>query len=150
MAICSDTSEVQPRVVGDGQQLPADVPDHNCGDNREADLLERFEPPRGIPESFLGRDRGDEESDERRHDPIVETALDVERPADPHRHRLVGDDRQAERGVGGCQDGGDQCRCRPPHRGEHQIGQQRAGKDRERQSDEQQPTGQTGIALDIP
>jgi hypothetical protein len=42
-------------------------------------LLERFEPPCLIADRFLGCRRGDEKGDEWRRDPVVETALDVER-----------------------------------------------------------------------
>ena len=99
---------------------------------------------------LLGRGRSDEKGDEWRRDPVVETALDVERSPNPRRNGLVGDDRQAERRVGGRQDRGDQCRRRPPDLGKHEVGQQRAGHDRQRQPDEQQPAGQTGVALDVP
>src|SRR4029453_14456276 len=78
-----------------------------------------------------------------------EAALDIQRSSDPYRNSGVGDDRQAERRAGGGQDGGDQRCRRPPALGNRGAGEQRAGRDRERQSDEQQPAGQPGIALDV-
>ena len=136
--------------MANGEELAAEVSDDDRGDDRQPDLLERLEAPCRVAEGFLGRGHGDEQGDERRGDPVVETALDVERPPDPRRNGLVGDDRQAERRVGGRQDGGDQRRRGPADVGKHEVGQQRTGHDRERQTDEQQPVGQSRVALDVP
>ena len=136
-------------VVGHRQQLPAQVADHHRGHDRQPDLGERLQPPCRVAERFLGRDRGDEQGDKGCRDPIVEAALDIQGSSDPHRNGRVGDHRQPERRVGRGQDGGQQRRRRPPDLGKHQIGHQRAGNDRQRQPDEQQPAGQPGVALDI-
>ena len=136
-------------VLGERDQPPAEISDDDRRDDRQADLLERLEPPPVITEILLGRDNRDEEGDERRGDAVVETALDVERPANPRRHRPVRDDRHSERRVGGRQDGGDQRGRRPAGLGKHQVGQQAADDDRQRQPDEQQPRGRLRVALDV-
>jgi hypothetical protein len=150
IAICSDTAEVQPRWLANAGSLPPRYPTTTAATIASPICLIASSPPSRIAERFLGRDRGDEEGDEWRRDAVVEAALDVERSSDAHRNGLVGDDRQAERRVGGRQDGGDQGCRRPPDLGKHEVGEQRAGNDRERQPDEQQPARQTCIALDIP
>jgi len=137
-------------VIGQGQQLPANIADHDRSHDGQPDLGERFQPPCRLAEPFLGGHDSDEEGDQWRRDAIVEPALDIQRSSDPRRNGLVGDHRQPQRRVGGRQDGGDQCCRRPPDLGKHQVCQQRARNDRERQPDEQQPAGHTGIAFDIP
>jgi hypothetical protein len=115
--------------------------DHDRGDDCQADLLERFEPPCRVAEILVGRDHGDEEGDERSRNPIVESALDVQRSPDPYRNGPVGDNRQAERRVRRGQDGGDQGCRRPPDPGKHEVRQHCAGNHGQRQSDEQQSAG---------
>jgi hypothetical protein len=137
-------------IMGEGHELPADIPDDERGDDRQPDLLERFESPRLTAETLLGRAHRDEQGDERRGDPVIETALDVERPADTHRNRPLGHDRQAERHVGRRQDSGDQRGRTPSGVGDYEISHQRAGRYGKRQPDEQQPLGQALIALDVP
>ena len=136
-------------VIGQGQELPAEVSDDDRGDDGQPDLLQCLQPPRPIPDTVLGRDERDEKGDERRRDPVIEPAFDVERPADPHRNSPVGHDRQAERRVGGRQDGGEQRGRRPLDTGENEISHQRAGRNREWQPHKKQPVGQAGVALDV-
>jgi hypothetical protein len=87
---------------------------------------------------------------ERRSDPVVEAALDVEQPPDPGRNRRVDHHARAQRGVGGRQGGADQQGEPDAHAVEQGQCEQRAQADRQRQPDPEQPGVQARIRLQLP
>jgi hypothetical protein len=84
---------------------------------------------------LLERQR-EEQRHQRCGDPIVQPALDVQRPADPHRHATIGEDRQPQRGVGRSQDGADQEREAEPFRGKQPNRRRRAQEHGQRHADQ--------------
>ena len=87
---------------------------------------------------------------ERRGDPVVEAALDVDQPPDPGRDRRVDHHARAQGGVGGRQRGADQQGEPDAHAAEQGQRQQRAQADRQRQPDPQQPRVQARIGSQLP
>ncbi len=86
----------------------------------------------------LGRGHRQGEGHDRRHDPVVEPALDIEGPSEPHRDLLVVDHLRAQSGVGGRQRRRDEA-----HHGQRQVGEaprrnDRAQHQRERQAHPEQ------------
>ena len=112
----------------------------HASDEAVADLLQH-EVHGGVrrhsPLVPFGEGKRDEE--ERDADSVVQAALDVETLPDPRRDPLVGDDRLAERRVGAGEHDREHERLDQADAGQHADPDERAGGDRERQTDPEQP-----------
>ena len=88
---------------------------------------------------------GEKEQDKRGRNAIVQPALDVECPADAHRHPRVVEDRQAQRGVGGRKHRPQQTGKGQPLLWQQQQGHARPAHDGEQQANGEQPGRQDSI-----
>jgi hypothetical protein len=88
------------------------------------------------------------ERDERCGDPVVQSALDVERPTDPHGDRAVDEDPETQGGIGRSEDDRDQCGLGPPDPQERH-GDERPERHRQREADGEQSTGDRRVVLDV-
>ena len=129
---------------------PADDPADDPGDDAQADLLRR--EPEEVQDRAVG-DLGPRELEgqqvERHRDAVVQAALDVEALAHPRRHRRVGDDALAERGVGRREDDRDECGFDEQHAREDQSRDRDSGGDGERQPDSEQPHGESELSAEL-
>ena len=128
--------------AGAGADGHADEDADGQVDQGGADALDRAE-------ALLAGEGGDGEQHERRAQPVVEPALDVEHPPHPHRHDGVEHGRGAEPGIGRGHGGREEQEHQRRHPGEDDPAEQPPGGDGQRQPDEQQPGHQAAVGGDL-
>ena len=119
-----------------GAEQPDDKPD----DHADADLLERDgEELAERAAQLLPEGQFQEDEEERDGDAVVQTALDVQRLADPDGDLQVVHDHRPQCGVRGRQDGAEESGLHERQSGEEEQGDAGAQGDGQEQADAEQP-----------
>ena len=137
-----------PRGVGPGRQPTADQP--HAGPDAGADQeVGGGAQHRGRVDHLRGHRSGQEQIHERGGDAVVESALDVEQPADPVGDPGVLHDGRPEGRVGGGHDGTDGGRHPQRDAGDEAEGQRRPEADGQGQPDGQEADGQADVVSEF-